>query len=184
VSPQLFGLGADLPAQTYVQPGDRGCAALAGAGAAITLVRVGGATADDYDWHTDSYYPPSAPRRRHPASFGCFTPPHGAGASVLRVLDRARALKATAVVVLGGEVDDPQGAAGLVRLIVRRYGLPFARRIYWEIGNAPAAWQHFGVPLIARQRDEHITCSPDPCSAVVTSYTAASGAAPGRSRPP
>src|SRR5207244_10366069 len=104
VRPQLFGLGADLPAQTYVQPGDRGCAALAGAGTAITLVRVGGATADDYDWRTDSYYPPSAPRRRHPASFGCFTPPRGAGASVLRVLDRVRALKATAVAVLSGGV--------------------------------------------------------------------------------
>jgi hypothetical protein len=182
VSPLLFGLSVDLPAQTYVQPGDRGCAALAGAGRAVTLVRVGAATADSYDWRTDSYAPLQR-GRAIAASAGCVTPPHGPGATVLRVLDRARALRARAVVVLNGEVDDPQGAAGLVRLVVQRYGLGFARRIDWEIGNAPAAWQHFGVPLLARQRDEHITCSPDQYAALVTSYAAAIAAALGGADP-
>ena len=182
VSPLLFGLGVDLPAATYVRPGDTRCLALYGAGTTITLVRVGGAKADDYDWRSDTYAP-LRPGHAIAASAGCFTPPHGPGATVLRVLDRVRALKATAVVVLGGEVDDPQAAAGLVRLVVRRYGLRFARRIYWEIGNAPAAWQHFGVPLVARQHDEHITCSPDQYAAVVTSYAAAIAAALGGADP-
>ena len=126
IAHKLFGLSVDLPAQTYVQPGDRGCAALAGAGRAVTLVRVGAATADSYDWRTDAYAPLQR-GRAIAASAGCFTPPHGPGATVLRVLDRARALKATAVVVLNGEVDDPQGAAGLVRLVVSRVHRMLAR---------------------------------------------------------
>ena len=182
VSPLLFGLGVDLPAATYVRPGDTRCLALYSAGTTVTLVRVGGAKADDYDWRTDTYAS-LRPGHAIAASAGCFTPPHGPGATVVRVLDRVRALKATAVVVLGGEVDDPQAAAGLVRLVVQRYGLGFARRIYWEIGNAPAAWQHFGVPLGARQRDEHVTCSPDQYAAVVTSYAAAIAAALGGADP-
>jgi hypothetical protein len=97
---------------------------------------------------------------------------------VLRLLDRARALHAEAVVVLNGEIDDPQSAAGLVRLIAERYGLAYARSIYWEIGDAPARWQHFGVPLSdPRRPGEHITCSPDQYAALVTSYAAAIAAA-------
>ena len=37
VSPLLFGLGVDLPAATYVRPGDTRCLALYGAGADVLL---------------------------------------------------------------------------------------------------------------------------------------------------
>lgn len=179
ISPLLFGLGVDLSAATYHLPSDTQCVALAGAAGGVTLVRIGAARADDYDWRTDYYYDPLNPRRRTPASFGCFAPPSGAGATVLRVLDRVRALGAGGVVVLNGEIDDPQAAAGLARLAADRYGLAFARHIYWEIGNAPAQWQHYGMPLSERRPDEHVRCSPDQYAALVTSYAAALSAALG-----
>lgn len=172
ISPLLFGLGVDLPAGTYVP--QQQCAALAGAGTDVSLVRVGAALADDYDWRSDSYAEPG--HRPVAASSGCARP-SGPAATIRRVLNRVRALHATAVVVLNGEVDDPQSAAALVRLVADRYGLGVARSIYWEIGNAPETWQHFAVPLFARQPDERRPCSPDQYAALVTSYAAAIGTA-------
>jgi len=81
------------------------------------------------------------------------------------------------VVVLNGETDDPRSAYALAALVARRYGLVFARDIYWEIGNVPARWQHFGVPLTARSDGERIACSPDQYAALVTAYHAALAAA-------
>lgn len=182
VSPLLFGLGVDVLSPTYSRPSDTSCTAFFGQSTGIGLVRIGAVTADDYDWQTDRYYRFSVSGRREsiPATQGCFSSPHyGAGASVLRVLDRVRQLGATAVVVLNGEIDDPQNAAGLVRLIVRRYGAAFAQGIYWEIGNAPATWQHFGVPLADRQQNNDAACLPDQYAALVRSYAPALQAALG-----
>lgn len=177
LSPGVFGLGVDLSAATYIDA-THGCAVLPGIGAAVTLVRVGAAKADDYDWRTDTYYNQNDTRERgHDASFGCPRRGDRGAASVLRVLDRARALRAGAVVVLNGETDDPRSAYALAALVARRYGLVFARDIYWEIGNVPARWQHFGVPLTARSDGERIACSPDQYAALVTAYHAALAAA-------
>ncbi len=174
ISPLLFGLGVDLPTATYVHDAPA-CTPLGGVGSSVNLVRIGADLADDYDWAADTYALPG--RRPISASFGCSTPPHGAAATIRRVLDRVRALHASAVVVLNGEIDDPQSAAGLVRLVVRYYGLSFARNIYWEIGDAPATWQHFAVPLLDRRAGERRACSPDQYAALVTSYAAAIGTA-------
>lgn len=177
-SPGLFGLGADLLLATYTHLGSATCAtlkALPDAARVPTLLRIGATIADDYDWRSDTYVGVRSGRPL-PASFPC-TPAQPA-ASVLRLLDRARGLAATPVVVLNGETDDPQSAAALVRLITRRYGPGYAQNVYWEIGNAPARWQHFGVPLSDTNRpNEHINCSPDQYAAVVTSYAAAIAAA-------
>jgi len=174
VSPALFGVGVDLSAATYATFAGPDCGVLAGIGGATTLVRVGADTADDYDWLTDTYDNPRDPSTHGvDASHGCPPSRDRAAASVLRVLDRARALHARAMVVLNGETDDPQGAYRLVAVIARRYGRAFARALYWEIGNAPAQWQHFGIPLTARSAGEHINCSPDQYAALVTGYHAA-----------
>jgi hypothetical protein len=180
VSPLLFGLGVDVLSPTYSKPADSSCTAFAGQITGIGLVRIGAFIADDYDWRTDRFYRFNAAGHPEsiPATQNCFNGPrYGAGASVLRVLDRVRQLGATAVVVLNGESDDPQNAAGLVRLIVRRYGPTFARGIYWEIGNAPATWQHFGVPLAERQTNDNAACLPDQYAALVRSYAPALAAA-------
>ncbi len=179
LSPTLFGVGVNLASGSYVSPGDTHCAALAGvqAGAGLALVRVGAGEADDYDRRDDTYDAPKNPGHPRKASSGC--PAQGPAASVLRVLDRVHSLHAQAVVVLNGEIDDPGAAYGLVTLIARRFGVAFARAVYWEIGNVPAEWQHFGVPLTARRGDEHIPCTPDQYAAVVTSYAAAITAALG-----
>ena len=175
----LFGVGVNLASGSYVRPGDTHCDALTDVrnDAGIALVRVGAGEADDYDWRADTYDAPKNPGHPRKASLGC--PAQGPAASVLRVLDRVRSLHAQAVVVLNGETDDPGGAYGLVTLIARRFGVAFARAVYWEIGAAPAEWQHFGVPLTARRGDEHILCTPDQYAAVVTSYAAAITAALG-----
>lgn len=165
---------------TYKSPADTRCVPLPAVGAAVSLVRIGADTADDYDWRTDTLYNPHPPHRRELASHGC----PGSRSSVLRVLDRVRQIRATAVVVLNGEIDDPQAAAGLVRLVAQRYGLAFARATYWEIGNAPATWQYFGIPLAARREPEvPPTCSPDQYAALVTAYAAAIRAALGNATP-
>jgi len=185
VSPALFGVGVDLSAATYARFTGSDCGALVGIGGAATLVRAGADTADDYDWPTDTYDNPRDPSTHGvDASHGCPPARDRAAASVLRVLDRVRALRARAVVVLNGETDDPQGAYRLAALIARRYGLAFARAIYWEIGNAPAQWQHFGIPLTARSAGEHINCSPDQYAALVTGYHAAIAGALGASSAP
>ena len=179
IPPTLFGVGVDFASGSYVRPGATSCVALTDvhADAGVALVRVGAGEADDYDWRADTYDAPKNPGHPREASLGC--PTRGPAASVLRVLDRVRRLHARAVVVLNGETDDPTGAYGLVTLIARRFGAAFARAVYWEIGNAPAEWQHFGVPLTARRGDEHILCTPDQYAAVVTSYAAAITAALG-----
>ena len=186
VDPRLFGVGVDLSAATYTGPG---CGALAGMERAVALVRIGAAEADDYDWRADAYDNPHNPSQHsQDASAGCPPPAVTGAASVLRVLDRARAIRAQAVVVLNGETDDPGAAYALVRVIAARYGAAFARGVYWEIGNAPAQWQHFGVPLMARSAGEHINCSPDQYAALVTGYdaaiTAALDSAPGDANRP
>ncbi len=187
VAPELFGLSVGLTAATYINPGDAGCHILPGLTGMLGLIRIGTGTgrvtADDYDWVSDANYGDDG--RRRAASLGCDdTYKSGPAASVLRVLDRARALGATPVVVLNGEADDPQAAARLVRLIAARDGLTFARRIYWEIGSQPARWRHFGVPLALRRDNQRIICSPDGYAALVNAYTAAIAAALGDSTAP
>jgi len=183
LAPTLFGIGADLPAATYTQAQDAGCAPLTGFGASPTLVRIGASTtdtADSYDWRTDAIAPIVPAGRSSWASFGCSKSTRRYPAvSVLRVLDAARARAASSVVVLDGEVDDPQSAAGEVGLIVRRYGAAFARAIYWEIGAAPANWRYFGAPLTRRRAGMRLRCAPDQYAALVTGYAAAIAAALG-----
>jgi len=187
VTPALFGLSVGLTAATYINPGDAQCRALRGLTGMLGLIRIGTGTgkvtADDYDWASDANYGDDGKRRA--ASSGCDdTYKSRPAASVLRVLDRARALGATPVVVLNGEADDPQAAARLVRLIAARDGLAFARRVYWEIGSQPARWRHFGVPLALRRGAQRIICSPDGYAALVNAYTAAIAAALGDSTAP
>ncbi len=193
VAPELFGLSVGLTAATYINPGDAGCRVLPGLTGMLGLIRIGTGTgrvtADDYDWASDANYGDDG--RRRAASSGCQdtyttgpTSQSRPAASVLRVLDRARALGATPVVVLNGEADDPQAAARLTRLIAARDGLTFARRIYWEIGSQPARWRHFGVPLALRRDNQRIICSPDGYAALVNAYTAAIAAALGDSTAP
>jgi len=169
VAGSLFGLGVDLAVGAY---GDASCHALVGVDGLSGLVRIGEATADNYDWRTDSSW---ANGGRHiAASNGCraFTDGNQA-ASVRRVVERARALKTDIVVALNGEIDDPQSAAALAALIVKHEGLATARTIYWEVGVTPALWLHLGIALARRSSGDHATCSPDVYAAIVTSYTAA-----------
>ncbi len=164
----LFGLGVDLQEGSY---GDAQCRPLVGVDGLVGLMRIGEATADNYEWRTDSSW---SDGHRIAASNGCKAlPDRNQGASILRVVARARALKTDIVVALNGEIDDPQSAAALAAFMVKRVGLTGARAIYWEIGVTPALWRHLGIALSQRSSGDHATCSPDVYAAIVTSYAAA-----------
>lgn len=75
-----------------------------------------------------------------------------------------------AIVTLPGEIDEPSAAAyevWYVEQVVRFHPL------YWEIGNEPGLWEHFGIPWTQWTATQQVGVAPTTFAEVVHAYIAA-----------
>ncbi len=164
--PIALGIGAELDDRL-----DSGIAKVL-RNANIGVLRFGGISADNYDWETGCLYGDAGNQRE------CGGAP-GKNGKLDRFLQFAEQVGAQPIIVVNGEVDDPQQAARLVsyyeRHCVHAQGEASKPCLqpYWEIGNSPALWKHFAVPLAARLPGDAFTIQPDQYAALVVSYAAA-----------
>ncbi|MGH2388548.1 MAG: hypothetical protein ACRDIE_10130 [Chloroflexota bacterium] len=165
-TPITLGIATEL--DDRLDPGIAGVLHDAG----IRVLRFGGSGADSYDWETGCLYGDAGNQRE------CSGAPGGNG-KLDQFLHFAALVGAQPVIVVNGEVDDPQQAARMVSYYERhcvhdpRQASRPCLQPYWEIGNSPAAWKHFAVPLAARLPEDAYTIQPDQYAALVVSYTAA-----------
>lgn len=135
--------------------------------ASIGVLRFGDIHADDYDWVSGCTYGEDG--RRECTGAGINSPLD----AFLRFAGQA---EARPLIVVNGEVDDPQQAAAEVAYYwqhcVRPAGHPCPDP-YWEIGASPANWKHFAVPLPARHLRDAYVIEPDQYAALVVTYAAA-----------
>ena len=81
-----------------------------------------------------------------------------------------RAIHCHAILQLPAEIDRPATAAYYVQYIVDRLGFQPA---YWEIGDSPSGWQHFGIPWSAWTSAQDVNITPIPFAVLVQTYIAA-----------
>jgi hypothetical protein len=137
------------------------------------MLRFGDASADNYDWVTGCTYGDEGSARE------C-TGPAGGGGKLDQFLQFDGIVGARPLIVVNGEIDDPQQAANLVAYywqhcspVLGGVGPSGCLRPYWEIGDSPATWKHFGVPLSQRQASDTFVITPDQYAALVVTYAAA-----------
>ena len=75
-----------------------------------------------------------------------------------------------AIVELPAEIDEPATAAYYVNYTESTLHFHPA---YWEIGNEPALWAHFGIPWAKWNATQHLNATPGSYAQVVQAYTAA-----------
>lgn len=149
-------------------PGNQIVSSLRTAG--VSILRFGDVGADDYDWERGCSIRDDA---RHPE---CGNRP-GNGSSLDRFLQLAAATGVRPLIVVNGQIDDPQQAAALVGYY-RRHCMRSASGArcpapYWQIGFSPANWRHFAIPLRARRPIDASRILPDQYAALVIAYAAA-----------
>lgn len=96
--------------------------------------------------------------------------PYPASSSAEEFVAWCRSVGCAAVVTLPGEIDSPSYATGEVAYFVD--ALHF-RPAYWEIGNEPALWSHWGSPWSDWQAGQNSTPGPVQYAQEVASYLAA-----------
>jgi hypothetical protein len=164
-----LGMGSDIPDDLDVSfpPGSAIAPALRAVH--LSLLRFGDLAADSYDWETDCSYGNDG--RFPECGVGA-----GNGTSFDHFLRFAQVVGAQALIVVNGEIDDPQNAARMVRYYEAHCvhtGDGACVQPYWEIGFSPANWRHFAIPLPDRRVTDASVIQPDQYAALVISYAAA-----------
>ncbi|MDB5075910.1 MAG: hypothetical protein JWO42_2089 [Chloroflexi bacterium] len=137
--------------------------------AKLNVLRFGDIGADDYDWQGGCIYGDVGSRRE---CYGLA----GQGGKLDQFLAFAGRIKAQPLIVVNGEVDDPQRAAGLVSYYWQHCVHAAHQQCpdpYWEIGDSPASWKHFAVPLAQRRLADAQVIQPDQYAALVIAYASA-----------
>lgn len=75
-----------------------------------------------------------------------------------------------AILQLPTEIDEPDVAAAEVGYVV---GTLHFEPAYWELGDEPADWTHFGLPWTAWNSSQELNATPSTYAAVVQGYVAA-----------
>lgn len=81
-----------------------------------------------------------------------------------------RSVDCHALLELPGEIDDPATAAYYVRYTEGTLGFYPS---YWEVGNEPAIWTHFGIPWSAWNASQTVNATPAAYAAMLHGYIAA-----------
>ncbi|MGI0071456.1 MAG: hypothetical protein ACRECT_05255 [Thermoplasmata archaeon] len=81
-----------------------------------------------------------------------------------------RSVGCDAIFEVPGEIDSPSTAAAEVRYVEQTLGF---QPDYWEIGNEPGLWQHFGLPWSEWGSNLTASASPPQYADLVHSYIAA-----------
>jgi hypothetical protein len=106
----------------------------------------------------------------HNRIYGLFNQSTVAQTSTAQFVAACRALHCRAILSVPGEINDPAMAAADVRYVEQ--DLHF-RAAYWEIGNEPGRWTHFGFPWSKWTAATQRTVTPDQYAEVVRSYIVA-----------
>lgn len=85
-------------------------------------------------------------------------------------VDWCERLTCRSILTLPAEIDRPAYAAEVVAYVETDLGF---HPTYWEIGNEPGLWTHFGVPWSNWTAGQNLTVSPETYALVVRSYVAA-----------
>ncbi|MGA7922773.1 MAG: hypothetical protein WCA77_02220, partial [Thermoplasmata archaeon] len=81
-----------------------------------------------------------------------------------------KSISCQAIITVPAEVDEPSLASDYASYLEQTLDFFPA---YWEIGNEPADWSHFGVPWDSWTGEQNITPTPEQYADVVNSYTVA-----------
>ena len=117
----------------------------------------GGAVADSYNYTTNEIYSVGG---------GGYSPPSNES----QFVSWCRLVGCHAILQLPAEIDDPATAAYYVRYTEST--LHF-RPAYWEIGNEPALWNHFGFPWSQWIASQNVNATPGTYAATVQAYATA-----------
>jgi hypothetical protein len=80
------------------------------------------------------------------------------------------AIRCHATLAVPGEIDDPGAAAVTVRYVEQTLGF---HPTYWEIGNEPVSWTHFGIPWARWTSNDDSTPTPLEYARMVQQYVIA-----------
>jgi hypothetical protein len=81
-----------------------------------------------------------------------------------------RSVGCQAILGLPAEIDEPATAAYYVHYVEQVVGFTPA---YWEIGNEPAVWTHYGIPWSKWATTQNLNITPAPYAQLVHDYIAA-----------
>jgi hypothetical protein len=117
----------------------------------------GGATADQYNYTANLIYQDNG---------NSYSPPSNESQFVAW----CRFVGCQAILQLPGEINDPSTAAYYVHYTVSTLHFQPA---YWEIGNEPALWTHYGTPWALWQTTQNLNATPGTYAQTVQSYAIA-----------
>jgi hypothetical protein len=100
--------------------------------------------------------------------------PLAANATLAQFADWCESVACQSVITLPAEIDNASMAEVIVNYTVVTLGF---HPTYWEIGNEPALWSHFGIPWTAWNTTQNVTVTPAEFAQVVRSYVPAIRAA-------
>lgn len=98
---------------------------------------------------------------------GVGSPP---GTSLAQFVQWCRSVSCDSIVTLPAEVDNSSLAASIVNYTETTLGF---RPTYWEIGNEPALWTHFGLPWDRWNTSQDLTPTPSQFAGLVGQYVQA-----------
>ena len=101
------------------------------------------------------------------SSSGSYAPP---ATSLADFVHWCASVHASAILTLPGEIDNASYAAEIARYVEDTLGFVPA---YWEVGNEPALWTHFGVPWSRWTSSQAIAPTPAEYALEVGQYGAA-----------
>ncbi|MCI4339955.1 MAG: glycoside hydrolase family 44 protein [Thermoplasmata archaeon] len=117
----------------------------------------GGAVADSYNYTANEIYSVGG---------GGYSPP----SNETQFIGWCRLVGCHAILQLPAEINDPATAAYYVRYTTTT--LHF-RPAYWEIGNEPALWSHYGFPWSQWLGSQNVNATPGTYAATVRAYATA-----------
>jgi len=127
-------------------------------GRPIAYVRwPGGANADRYNYTANLIYADDGSATSPPSNESQF-------------VTWCRLVGCHAILQLPGEIDDPATSAYYVLYTISTLHFHPA---FWEIGNEPAQWNHFGIPWSRWSTSQNLNATPGTYAATVQAYASA-----------
>lgn len=96
--------------------------------------------------------------------------PSSPGTTYAQFVALCRAISCESIVTLPAEIDNASEAREIVNYSETTLGF---RPTFWEVGNEPALWQHFGIPWNEWNSSQDVAPTPTQYANLVQSYVSA-----------
>lgn len=96
--------------------------------------------------------------------------PAAAATSLPQFVDWCRSVGCSSILTLPGEIDNASYAAAIAHEVVVVLGFT---PLYWEVGNEPALWTHWGIPWSEWNVSQALGPTPNEYATEVASYVSA-----------